>query len=130
MPSQPFHDGRSPRKTTPNSATSTTLSLSIGATSVAGPSFRRAGNSTARRAGAKPGEQAGNSQLFAEDRSGVAELPGRETGSATGVINTNHGADQGGGRSELMAFDADFGEGIAVSEPRRLRRGWPRAARS
>ena len=39
MPSQPFHDGRSPRKATPNNATSTTLSLSIGATSVAGPSF-------------------------------------------------------------------------------------------
>ena len=39
MPSQPFHDGRSPRKATPNRATSTTLNLSIGATSVAGPSF-------------------------------------------------------------------------------------------
>ena len=39
IPSQPFSDGRSPRNTTPNSATSTTLSLSIGATSVAGPSF-------------------------------------------------------------------------------------------
>jgi hypothetical protein len=32
-------EGRSPKKTTPNSATSTTLNLSIGATSVAGPSF-------------------------------------------------------------------------------------------
>src|SRR5207237_1111752 len=35
MPIQPCRLGRSPRKTTPNRATSTTLSLSIGATNVA-----------------------------------------------------------------------------------------------
>jgi hypothetical protein len=39
MPIQPCALGRSPRKAKANSATSTTLSLSIGATSVAGPSF-------------------------------------------------------------------------------------------
>ncbi|MGY3660181.1 hypothetical protein ACVJ19_006844 [Bradyrhizobium sp. USDA 376] len=39
MPSQPCAVGRSPRKANANRATSTTLSLSIGATSVAGPSL-------------------------------------------------------------------------------------------
>jgi hypothetical protein len=38
IPSQPLSDGRSP-KNTMNSATSTTLNLSIGANRVAGPSF-------------------------------------------------------------------------------------------
>jgi hypothetical protein len=39
MPSQPDAEGRSPRKTNANRATRTTLNLSIGATSVAGPSL-------------------------------------------------------------------------------------------
>jgi hypothetical protein len=39
MPIHPIADGRSPRKAKANKATSTTLSLSIGATNVAGPSL-------------------------------------------------------------------------------------------
>jgi hypothetical protein len=40
MPAQFGTDGRSPRKVTANTATSTTLSLSIGATRAASPSLR------------------------------------------------------------------------------------------
>src|SRR5262245_24880301 len=81
MPSHSLDDGRSPRKRTAKTATSTRLSLSTGATLDASPTFRARKQQTQDAPVASP-DGIRKSQVFGASLAGLLHLPVRCTNPA------------------------------------------------